>query len=159
MKKIIVILTILFLFVGCGRVQKRGNQKISRHFTFYEATYSSYGKRHRISNYPTRADYKRIRSTAQRMERIRKIVGKQIHINSWYRGYKINRRVGGSSTSAHTKGLAVDFKVNGSEREAFNRIIKSGYSYDQIIYYSRKGYIHISFKENPRNETRKRNYI
>ena len=158
MKKLGIILMIIFLFVGCGRVQKRGSQKISRHFTFYEATYSSYGKRHRISNYPTRADYKRIRHTAQRMERIRRIVGQQIHVNSWYRGKKINRRVGGSSTSAHTKGLAVDFTVKGDLRKAFNRIIKSGYSYDQIIYYRRRRYIHISFKENPRHERRQKFY-
>lgn len=154
MKKIFCVIMLTLSFFGCGHIQRRPNYKISRHFTFYEATYSSYGRRHRIENYPTRADYKRILKTAQRMERIRRIVGSQIHINSWYRGYKINRRVGGSSTSAHVKGLAVDFRVNGSERKAFQKIIKSRYSFDQIIYYGRKGYIHISFRENPRHERR-----
>lgn len=158
MKKLIGIFIIIFLFTSCGRVERRGSYKISKNFNFYEATYSSYGKRHRISNYPTRSDYKRIKSTAWRMEKIRKIVGEPLHINSWYRGYKINRRIGGSSTSAHTKGLAVDFTVKGDIRRAFNRIIKSGYSYDQIIIYKRRKYIHISFKENPREERRQKFY-
>ncbi|NME36069.1 MULTISPECIES: D-Ala-D-Ala carboxypeptidase family metallohydrolase [Fusobacterium] len=158
MKRFVYILMLLFLFTGCWNVKKRPNEKISEHFTYYEAVHSGYGSKKHIKNYPHRDDFRRIKKTAKRMEKIRKIVGEPIHINSWYRSGRINKRIGGSRTSAHTKGLAVDFTVDGNLWEAFNRIIRSGYSYDQIIYYRQKRYIHISFKEKVRDERKQRFY-
>lgn len=156
MKKIIikclVSLLIVFSFSGCGTVKKRDNYRISKHFTFRDATYSREAQRHGIKNYPTKSDYKRIKYTAKRMEKIRKIVGKPIYINSWYRSPNLNRIVGGSHSSAHKDGLAVDFRIRGNVRYAFNKIRKSGYSFDQMILYPRRNYIHIGFRTKKRRE-------
>lgn len=86
------------------------------------------------------------------MEKIRDIVGEPLTINSWYRSPNLNRVIGGSKTSAHRDGLAVDFAIRGNARIAFDRIKRSGYSFDQMIYYKKRNYVHISFRKNKRNE-------
>lgn len=151
-KKIILIILTIFLFTGCTTVRKRNDYKISKHFTFYEAVNSRSAKKRDLRNYPSRKDFRTIKYTAGRMERIRTIVGMPLTVNSWYRSPNTNRLIGGSSTSAHRYGLAVDFTVRGNARIAFDRIRRSGYSFDQMIYYKRRNYVHISFKKNRRSE-------
>lgn len=154
MKKLFVIILTIFLFTGCTTVKKRNDYKISKHFTFYEAVNSTSAKKYGLKNYPSRGDFKTIKYTAGRMEKIRKIVGKPLTVNSWYRSPNTNRLIGGSSTSSHRYGLAVDFSIPGNARIAFDRIRKSRYSFDQMIYYRKRNYVHISFRKNKRTERR-----
>lgn len=154
MKKLFLILLIIFSLSGCANVKKNNDYKISKHFTFYEATNSRTAKKYGVKNYPSRGDFKTIKYTAERMEKIRKIIGQPLTINSWYRSPNLNRIIGGSTTSAHRDGLAVDFAVKGNARIAFDRIKRSGYSFDQMIYYKRRNYVHISFRKKQRTERR-----
>lgn len=154
MKKILFAIFIIFTLTGCMTVKKRNDYKISKNFTFYEATNSRSAKKYGLRNYPSRGDFRTIKYTAGRMEKIRNIVGKPLTINSWYRSPNTNRVIGGSSTSAHRDGLAVDFTISGNARIAFDRIKRSGYSFDQMIYYKRRNYVHISFRKNKRTERR-----
>ena len=158
MKKILLLIITIFLFTGCTTVRKRNDYKISKHFTFYEAINSRSAKKRGLNNYPSRGDFKTIKYTAGRMEKIRNIVGQSLTINSWYRSPNLNRIIGGSTTSAHRDGLAVDFAIKGNARIAFDRIKRSGYSFDQMIYYKRRNYVHISFRKNKRTE-RKQTFI
>lgn len=153
-KKIILVIFSLIIMTGCSTVKKRNDYKVSKHFTFYEATNSRTAKSRGLKNYPNRKDFKTIKYTAGRMEKIRKIVGVPLTVNSWYRSPNTNRLIGGSSTSAHRYGLAVDFTIRGNARIAFDRIRKSGYSFDQMIYYKRRNYVHISFRKNKKTERR-----
>lgn len=152
MKKFLILILIIFSFTGCTAVKKKNNYKISKHFTFYEATNSRTAKKYGVKNYPSRGDFKTIKYTADRMEKIRNIVGQPLTINSWYRSPNLNRIIGGSTTSAHRDGLAVDFTIKGNARVAFDRIKRSGYSFDQMIYYKKRNYVHISFRKNKRAE-------
>lgn len=158
MKKFLILILIIFSFTGCATVKKKNNYKVSKHFTFYEATNSRTAKKYGVKNYPSREDFKTIKYTAGRMEKIRNIVGQPLTINSWYRSPNLNRIIGGSTTSAHRDGLAVDFAIKGNARIAFDRIKRSGYSFDQMIYYKRRNYVHISFRKNKRTE-RKQTFI
>ena len=158
MKKFLIFILIIFSFTGCATVKKKNNYKVSKHFTFYEATNSRTAKKYGVKNYPSRRDFKTIKYTAGRMEKIRNIVGQPLTINSWYRSPNLNRIIGGSTTSAHRDGLAVDFAIKGNARIAFDRIKRSGYSFDQMIYYKRRNYVHISFRKNKRTE-RKQTFI
>lgn len=153
-KKFFIILVVLFTFTGCMAVKKRDNYKVSKSFTFYEATNSRTARSRGLKNYPSRGDFRTIKYTAKRMEKIRKIVGKPLIVNSWYRNSNTNKLVGGSSTSSHRKGLAVDFTIKGNARVAFDRIRRSGYSFDQMIYYKRRNYVHISFRKKAKTERR-----
>ena len=158
MKKFLILILIIFSFTGCATVKKKNNYKVSKHFTFYEATNSRTAKKYGVKNYPSRGDFKTIKYTAKRMEKIRNIVGMPLVVNSWYRSPNTNRLIGGSSSSSHRYGLAVDFSVKGNARIAFDRIKRSGYSFDQMIYYKRRNYVHISFRKNKRTE-RKQTFI
>lgn len=74
--------------------------------------------------------------------------GRHLVINSWYRCPELNRAVGGSKTSLHMQGLAVDFYVIGKEIEVvFNEIFlteKIINEWHKVIVYPKHKFMHIS---------------
>lgn len=56
-------------------------------------------------------------STLQMLERAREIAGVPFVINSGYRTPSHNRKVGGVSSSSHTKGYAVDISARSSSEK------------------------------------------
>lgn len=91
---------------------------------------------------------------AQRMEDVRQQLGRvPITPTSWYRSLAHNARVGGSPTSDHMTGFAVDFVAAGlSPREVMNRLAGSvsRLGIDQLIEYQR--HVHVSFNPRRRGE-------
>lgn len=78
-------------------------------------------------------------------------------ITSGYRCEKLNKLVGGVDNSQHRKGEAVDFYFEGfSKKEmaaAFFEIAEN-FDFDQLIYYKKKGFIHISYnRKNNRHQS------
>lgn len=78
-------------------------------------------------------------------------------ILSGYRCKKVNELVGGKANSQHRKGEAVDFYFEGFSRKemaaAFFEIAEE-FDFDQLIYYKKKGFIHISYSlENNRHQS------
>lgn len=75
-------------------------------------------------------------------------------INSGYRSLRVNREIGGSSTSQHMEGQAADgYPENADIYEVYRWIVEqSGIHFGQCIIYPDKGFIHISlpriYKEN-----------
>lgn len=49
-----------------------------------------------------------------KLNTVREILGKPIKINSGFRCEDHNRKIGGSATSSHLRGLAVDIRANES---------------------------------------------
>ena len=81
--------------------------KLTDHFTLEEAVVTYYEE---IQNVPDRKALEIILFAAQKMEILRGTLGgNPIIVSSWYRSPSLNRRVGGSTTSEHLKGSAVDF--------------------------------------------------
>lgn len=152
-KKIILVLTML-LCISCSSVDMR-DRKISKYFTFKEATYSNTAKKYRIKNIPSSLEYKNIVYTASRMDEVRKALKTRIYVTSWYRNKNVNKKVKGSSNSYHRKGLAVDFKIKGKAKHIKKKLDKAKISYDQLIYYPRQNRVHISFKKSKRQERKK----
>lgn len=67
--------------------------------------------------------YDRLVKVAQALECIRSLLGCPIHINSGYRSDAVNKKAGGSETSAHHLGLAADIIPVGLDLlDAFRRI-------------------------------------
>lgn len=119
--------------------------KLSPHFTLAELTVSDTAKAHGIANTPTAEHLNNLRVTAHRMEAVRRILGRPIIPTSGYRNPQVNRLVGGTPTSDHAHGWAVDFK--GTLAEA-RKLAERLDSFDQIILERNGTLIHISF--NPR---------
>jgi zinc D-Ala-D-Ala carboxypeptidase len=90
--------------------------QLIEHFTLEEFTDSQTAARKGIPNVPptNSQEYKNLMRTAETMEKVRTILGdKPILISSGYRSPQVNSAVGGSKSSAHMSGLAVDFSCPG----------------------------------------------
>ena len=106
--------------------------QLTRHFTLAEMTRTDTG----LDNTPTLSIVENIRLAAALMERVRAVLGdRPVSVSSCYRSEPVNRAVGGSSTSAHRWGLAVDFTCPefGSPRDICQAVIDAGLPFDQLI--------------------------
>lgn len=120
--------------------------KLTPHFSIHEVETTSTGIPNKVPNGLLGA----VLYTAGKMEHVRALLGnKAIRVNSWYRSPAVNAAVGGSSTSQHPKGEAVDF-VCPSFGDAY-KIAKfletkvGELNYDQLIF--EQTWVHISFKK------------
>jgi len=123
--------------------------RLSKNFTLEELTYSKTAEIYRIINAPTADIIKNLGALVQNvLQPLRNKLKKPIVVTSGYRCKLLNARVGGSSTSQHLYGQAVDIIVNGmGTYELYEYIKKSGLKYDQLILEeTRNGsWVHISY--------------
>lgn len=83
---------------------------------------------------PGTSIYENLEYTISKMNVIREKWGGPIIISSGFRNPTLNRRVGGSSTSFHLLGLAVDcHPKTGSIMKLAQTVIESGVEFDQLI--------------------------
>ena len=122
--------------------------KLTEHFTLEEFTRSNIASRLRIDNRVPDELMANIQLTANKLELVRKVLGFPIMITSGYRCPLLNARVGGVSTSAHTKGLAIDFHcAYGTPKEICQRLIDTGVQFDKLIQ-EHNQWVHIGFSPN-----------
>jgi zinc D-Ala-D-Ala carboxypeptidase len=87
---------------------------LSKNFTLEEFTDSQTAARKHINNAPPAQELVNLKRTAEVMEKVRTLLGdKPILVSSGYRSPAVNAAVGGSKSSAHMSGLAVDFSCPG----------------------------------------------
>jgi hypothetical protein len=120
--------------------------RLSQHFTLKEATRSARAVELGISNRPDAKALDAIIDTASNMEAVRSLFGKPVTVTSWYRSKAVNEAVGGSPTSAHISGRAVDFRIDGfTAMEVATRIAASPIWFDQLILYSNR--VHLGWRD------------
>lgn len=131
--------------------------KLSQHFSYDEAVRSQTAARLKIDNTPSAEVLTTMKRTAQHMEHIRTLLGFPIVVSSWFRCGVLNSAIGGTLTSQHIKGEAVDFTCPGfgTPREIVARL-ENAAPYDQLILeYADSpggGWVHVSFTSNPRGQ-------
>ena len=123
--------------------------KLSAHFTLDEFIRSTKATVERIDNTPPPEIIARLKVTAERMEQVRDLLGgNAIHISSGYRNPVLNKAVGGTNTSDHMSGYAVDFVCPnfGTPYEVCCAIRDSSLMahVDQLIH-EKLRWVHISF--------------
>lgn len=122
--------------------------KLTEHFTLEEFTRSTMASRLKIDNSVPDELMPNIKLTAIKMELVRKALGKPIIITSGYRCPSLNAYIGGVSTSAHTKGLAVDFhSAYGTPKEICQKLMDAGVQFDKLIQ-EHNQWVHIGFSPN-----------
>ena len=104
--------------------------KLTEHFSSEEFIRSNTASAHKIDN-SVGADFDKLKSVAEMLEKIRVKFGAPIWISSGYRSPKLNSLVHGSSTSQHCKCEAADIKAckgktNGELFKTILSMIKSG---------------------------------
>jgi len=127
--------------------------KISEHISYDEATLSPTAIRNGISNQPNEQELSNMKLVAEHcFEPLRKMWGKPIKVNSFFRSQSLNQLVGGSPLSQHTKGQAID--LTGGSKEENKKLFELAKTldFDQLIweYGDSTGphWVHISFKNN-----------
>lgn len=111
--------------------------QLSPNFTLEELTRSDTARAKGIDNTPSSTELANLRDhVAPTLERIRNLCGaKPVNVSSGFRCVELNRAIGGSITSAHTRGLAADFTVKGMDwQDVFDLIRASDIPYDQLIF-------------------------
>ena len=134
---------------------------ISKHVSYKEGVYSITATRRGIDNTPNNEQLDNMELIAENIfAPLRQWVGGPIKINSFYRSPELNTAIGGSATSQHCKGQAIDID------DTFGRMtnaemyhwIKEHLDFDQMIWEfgddDNPNWVHISYVSPEENRNR-----
>jgi hypothetical protein len=127
--------------------------QLSKHLSLAEVTRSETAKRKGVSNMPTPEHLENFKLLAEKVfEPIREHFGVPIHISSGYRSKALNTAIGGSLTSQHCSGEAIDIDMDGTSitnAQVFN-YIKDNLVFDQMIWEfgtdKNPDWVHVSYE-------------
>ena len=136
-------------------------ERISKHISYKEATFSQTATRKDIDNTPNEEVLCRMKAVAENIfEPLRAHVGGPIKINSFYRSINLNVAIGGVKSSQHTRGEAMDIDDtfgHMSNKEMFE-FIKDELDFDQLIWEfgddNNPAWLHVSYVSNENNRRR-----
>lgn len=127
-------------------------KKLSEHVSYHEGVRSRTATRLGIDNTPNVDQLKCMIEISELVfEPLRDWVGGPIKINSFYRGPKLNKAIGGSKHSQHMKGQAMDIDDTfGHKTNAeMYYYIKDHLDFDQMVWEfgddNNPNWIHVSF--------------
>ena len=137
------------------------DNKISKNITYKEAIYSQTAKRKGIENKPNDEQMANMFSIAEMIfQPLRSWVGGPIKITSFFRSPELNRAIGGSKSSQHCKGQAMDLDdVYGHKTNAeMFMYIRENLNFDQLIWEfgtdENPSWIHVSYVDAQENRNR-----
>lgn len=109
---------------------------ITKNLTLQELINSHTAKAKGIDNSPTNEHLRNLIDIANNVfQPLRDGIGKPIRISSGYRSEKLNKAVGGSKTSQHNKGQALDLvATSGFTNKDIFDYIKNNLEFDQMIW-------------------------
>jgi hypothetical protein len=127
--------------------------QISKHLSLAEVSRSETAKRKGINNTPSGEHLENFKKLAENIfEPIREHFGVPIHISSGYRSKELNSAIGGSSTSQHCQGEAIDIDMDGTSitNAQIFHFIKDNLVFDQMIWEfgtdKNPDWVHVSYE-------------
>ena len=149
-----------------GTVSINKKEKLTEHFTLGEMTKTKY--KTKDGNIPSHVAIENLKRLCGWLEMLRSEYNKRytvkeepIIINSGYRSWEVNKRVGGSSTSNHLVGCAADIKCYGKEQALRYAVIlldiadESREDFDELIIEVRGSRVWVHFAVRPKGNRRK----
>ena len=135
--------------------------RISKHISLREATHSATAKRRGIENTPNEEQLDAMYKVAEFIfEPLRLYVGGAIKITSFFRSPKVNKAIGGVSSSQHCKGQAIDIDDvfdHKTNAEMFE-YIRENLDFDQLIWEfgdsNNPNWLHVSYVSKAENRNR-----
>lgn len=133
--------------------------KLSDNLSLAEVIKSNTAIKYGIDNSPTEEHLENLKAIAQDVfQRVREHFGKAIYVSSGYRSEALNERIGGSSTSQHCKGEALDLDAQvygGLTNAQLFSYIEEWITFDQLIWEfgsnTEPDWIHVSYKKDGNN--------
>ena len=132
-------------------------KNISKYITYNESTTSQTATRLKIPNIPNENELISMQLVALRVfDEVRDYFKTPIRVSSFFRSQSLNKAVGGSKTSQHTKGQAIDMQGTGKlqNNQIFN-YIKDNLDFDQLIWEfgddKNPAWVHVSYISKEKN--------
>lgn len=133
-------------------------ERISKYVSYDEATKSQTAIRNKIDNKPNTEEINNMKYVASKVfDKVREHFGIPLKVSSFFRCKKLNTAVGGSATSQHMTGEAIDIDADGSSitnAQVFD-YIKNNLDFDQLIWEfgdkKNPAWVHVSLKRNGKN--------
>lgn len=139
-------------------------EKISKYFTVKESLYLPSWE---VLHIPSEVEKQNILKTAGKMDLIREYLEQPVYINVWirplkvncptspYHGRNYNAAIGGAAKSAHTEGLAVDFRVKSMTAAEVRHLLLEKLTEFQIRMENHNGnWCHIDLREPAKGSNR-----
>ena len=118
--------------------------KISKNFTLEELTKSQTAEALKIDNTPAAEQIVNLCALVYNvLQPLRDREGLPVKITSGYRCPKLNKAVGGVSSSQHMRGQAADIKIHGRDPRYMADVIALNCPFDQLIEYPT--FVHVSY--------------
>lgn len=130
-------------------------EKISKYVTYQEVTKSNQATALKLANIPNATQLKNLRLVCTNIfDKVREHFGKPIGISSGFRSVELNSKIGGSKTSQHCEGKALDIDgdiFGGINNKELFFYIKENCIFDQLIWEfgseNSPDWVHVSFNE------------
>lgn len=130
---------------------------ISKTVSLKEATRSNTAVRFGIENTPNQTQLEAMVHTAEHIiDSVRKQFSDAVDVSSFFRSEKLNKKVGGSKTSQHCKGEAVDLDSRDNTlNQAIFDFVKDNLVFDQLLleHPDANGipqWVHVSYVSHPK---------
>lgn len=125
--------------------------KLSENLSLSEVTKSQTAIRNGIDNRPSLHHQDNLMILANTVfQPLRDWYGKPITVSSGYRSPELNKAIGGSATSQHSKGEALDLDTVSDNAKLF-RYIKDNLPFDQLIWEfgddNNPAWVHVSYSQ------------
>tara|TARA_R100001510_G_C7571814_1_gene147938 strand:- start:288 stop:752 length:465 start_codon:yes stop_codon:yes gene_type:complete len=130
--------------------------RLSENLKLEECIKSNTASRLGIDNSPTEEHTKNLKLIAEKIfQPIREHFGVPIYISSGYRSESLNKAIGGSKTSQHCHGQALDIDQDNRNSKVSNKdifdYIMMNLEFDQLIYEfgdaMNPAWVHVSYSE------------
>jgi len=133
--------------------------KLTKNLSLQEMLKSRTATRLGLSNSPNEEHVKNMQALAENIfQPLRDYFGVPIHISSGYRSEALNKAIGGSKSSQHCKGEAMDIDRDGYSQPDNAQIfeyIKNNLDFDQMIWefgtQQNPEWVHVSHKRDGKN--------
>ena len=128
-----------------------------KHFTLRELIKSDTAIRKGIKNIPNKQEEQNLNALVDKiLDPLREAYKKPIIVTSGFRCEELNRLVGGSKTSQHRTGQAVDIRTISDtpeeNKKLYDLIIELNLPFDQLINEYNFDWVHVSFSEKNRKQ-------
>lgn len=108
--------------------------RISKYVSYEEAVKSQTAERKNIKNQPDTEQTENMKYVAKYVfDPVREAMGCPLYVSSFFRSPELNKAIGGSKTSQHCKGEAIDIDHPSLNKKIFE-YIKENLPFDQLIW-------------------------